>query len=549
MTPTGDLTSANRILTERTARPTKLVQKQAEATQRDRALEELSYQTNGPSPPILRAGLLALPCAAVNERLRELPSVDEVLARPAVRALESRVGHAAARAAVRGAIAEARARLVSGASPVDGSSGVAGSSSGPGESRELVSDAAVVALAEREAAPRLRRVINATGVVLHTNLGRAPLHPEVIARVAAVASGYSNLELDLATGLRGSRSAHVEPLLCELFSAEAAHVVNNCAGATLLALAALGSARAVIVSRGELVEIGGGFRVPEILEQSGCRLVEVGTTNRTRIADFARALEANPNALLLRVHRSNFALVGFTEEATVRELADLAHSGGTFLLHDLGSGALNLPAPLTETTAAQSLREGADLVLVSGDKLLGGPQAGLLLGKRDLVDRCRRHPLSRALRADKMLLAALEATLQLHRQGRSSELPAHAAMGAQPEELSRRATLLALRLQEAGVPSRVTDTEGQIGGGSLPLARLPGKGVAVDGPANELLASLREAQVPVVALARGGGILLDVRCVTDAETGELASAVAAARAGLGPARRAAWAEGATLEES
>jgi L-seryl-tRNA(Ser) seleniumtransferase len=233
----------------------------------------------------------------VNERLRNLPSVDEVLARPAVRALAERVGRAATKAAARAAIAEARALLKK------------GSDIGP----EPVPDARVLELGASEAAPRLRRVINATGVVLHTNLGRAPLHPEAVEQVAQVAGGYSNLEIDLATGRRGHRSAHVEPLLRELFAAEAAHVVNNCAGATMLALAALGRGGAAIVSRGELVEIGGGFRVPEILAQSGCRLVEVGTTNRTRIADYAAALEAHPGAMLLRVHRSNFALVGFAE--------------------------------------------------------------------------------------------------------------------------------------------------------------------------------------------------------------------------------------------
>src|SRR3954470_12773375 len=242
-------------------------------------------------------------------RLRELPSVDEVLARPAMRALAGRVGRTVVKVAARGAIAAARERILAGGTPAGG---------------ELVPDGEVLARAQRETAPRLSRVLNATGVVLHTNLGRAPLHEEAIARVVEVASGYSNLEIDLGTGRRGHRSAAVEPLLCELFGAEAAHAVNNCAGATLLALAALGSGGAAVVSRGELVEIGGGFRVPEILSQSGCRLVEVGTTNRTRISDYAAALDGLPRALLLRVHRSNFALVGFTQEASVVELAALA---------------------------------------------------------------------------------------------------------------------------------------------------------------------------------------------------------------------------------
>ncbi|HTO96653.1 MAG TPA: L-seryl-tRNA(Sec) selenium transferase [Myxococcales bacterium] len=455
----------------------------------------------------------------MKERLRDLPSVDEVLARPAVRALSARVGRAATKAAVRAAIAEAREKLRSGA-------GIAG---------EPVPDARVEELGLLQAAPRLRPVINASGVVLHTNLGRAPLHPEAVAQVASVAGGYSNLELDLATGRRGHRSAHLEPLLCELFAAEAAHVVNNCAGATMLALAALGKGGVAVVSRGELVEIGGGFRVPEILAQSGCRLVEVGTTNRTRISDYAAALEANPGALILRVHRSNFALVGFTQTPGVADLAALAREKKALLLHDLGSGALD-PA-LGETTASQSLGEGADLVMISGDKLLGGPQAGIMLGRRDPVERCRKHPLSRALRADRMLLAALEATLRLYRDGRAAELPALRAIQAPPAELRQRATRLALQLQEKGIACSVVECEGRVGGGSLPQARLPGAGVALEGDARALLDALREGDPPVLALLRDGRVVLDVRCVTD--TAELALAVgkASARATAGKADR------------
>jgi len=443
-------------------------------------------------------------------RLRALPSVDEVLSRPAVRALEVRVGRAAVKAAVRQAIAAARERILSGA--VNGSS-------------ELVPDQDVLSRAQREAAPRLRRVINATGVVLHTNLGRAPLHPEALARVVEIASGYSNLELDLDTGHRGHRSAAIEPLLCELFGAQSAHAVNNCAGATLLALAALGGGGAAVVSRGELVEIGGGFRVPEILAQSGCRLVEVGTTNRTRLSDYAAALDGLPRALLLRVHRSNFALVGFTQEATMAELSALARERSVPFLHDLGSGALELPEGLSETTAARSLADGADLVLVSGDKLLGGPQAGILLGRRDLVEACRKHPLSRALRADRMLLAALEATLRLYRSGRARELPVNEALGARAEQLSQRATRLALELSERGIACSVVESEGKVGGGSMPLARLPGFGVAVQGGA-DLLDELRRGDPPVIALLREDRVVLDVRCAGD--VGELAAAVAKA---------------------
>jgi L-seryl-tRNA(Ser) seleniumtransferase len=270
--------------------------------------------------------------------------------------------------------------------------------------------------------------------------------------------------------------------------------------------------------------------------------VEVGTTNRTRIADYAAALDANPGALVLRVHRSNFALVGFTEMPAVAELARLAHERKVYLLHDLGSGALD-PA-LGELTAAQSQRDGADLVLISGDKLLGGPQAGILLGRRDLVEKCRKHALSRALRVDRMLLAALEATLRLYRDRRASELPALAAIHAQPEELRQKATRLALALGEKGVASSIVETEGEVGGGSLPLRKLPGAGVALKGDAGALLAELRAGTPAVVALLREDAVVLDVRCVWDLS--ELAEAVvsAAERANV----RAAGPEGARLEE-
>ena len=459
----------------------------------------------------------------MNERLRSLPSVDEVLARPAVRALAERVGRAAVKAAARAAIAEARARLKKGTEVGD----------------EPVPDARVLELGASEAAPRLRPVINATGVVLHTNLGRAPLHPEAVEQVARIAAGYSNLEIDLATGRRGHRSAHVEPLLRELFGAPAAHVVNNCAGATLLALGALGKGSAAVVSRGELVEIGGGFRVPEILTQSGCRLLEVGTTNRTRVADYAEALDANPGAMILRVHRSNFALVGFEEMPSVPELAALARERKVLLLHDLGSGALD-PA-LGDMTASQSLRDGADLVLVSGDKLLGGPQAGILLGRADLVERCRRHPLSRALRADRMLLAALEATLRLYRDGRAGELPSLRALHASPSELRQRASRLAVLLQEQGIACSVVECEGQVGGGSLPLRKLPGAGVALDAGA-PLLEELRAGDPAVLGLFREERVVLDVRCVTDLAA--LAAAVGQA-ANRATARKSDTLEGAT----
>jgi L-seryl-tRNA(Ser) seleniumtransferase len=441
----------------------------------------------------------------VNEVLRQLPSVEEVLGRLQGAAFS----RAALKAAARSAIAEAREKIKR------------------GEAAQVTDDR-VLELARQESAPRLRPIYNATGVVLHTNLGRAPLHPEAVKQVAEIASGYSNLEIDLRTGKRGHRSAHVEPLLCELFHAEAAHVVNNCAGATLLALAALGAGKSAVVSRGELVEIGGGFRVPEILAQSGCRMIEVGTTNRTRLADYKNALQ--PDSLVLRVHRSNFAIQGFTEQPSIAELKSL----GATLLHDLGSGALD--ESLDETTAAQSLSQGADLVLISGDKLLGGPQAGILLGRRALIESCRKHPLSRALRADRMLLAALEATLRLYRDGRQQEIPAINAIEAGKTELSQRATKLALELRQLGIQCAVMETVGRVGGGSLPLRELPGYGVQVQVDP----AALREQGV--VALVRDEKVTLDIRCIRD--TAGLAHAVSQAVLLNG---RAGDGEGATLE--
>lgn len=492
-----------------------------------------------------------------SQPLRALPSVDEVLSRPAVRALEASLGHAVLKAAARAAIAAARDRL----------------RQGLGAGGDPVPDEAVLEACAREAGPRLRRVVNATGVVLHTNLGRAPLHPEALARAAEVAGGWSNLELDLASGRRGHRAAAVEPLLCELTGAEAAFAVNNGAAAALLALSALGGAGAAVVSRGELVEIGGGFRVPEILAQSGCRLVEVGTTNRTRLDDYARALDelgvtgpaASGAAILLRVHRSNFALVGFSQEPRLSELAALARTRGVLLVHDLGSGALRgavAPGLPEEPTAAGSLAAGADLVTCSGDKLLGGPQAGLLLGRREAVERCRRHPLARALRVDKMILAALEATLRLHRDGRAHELPALRALGEPHEALEARATQLGLQLVQRGVGCAVVECEGKVGGGSMPLARLPSRGVAVECEDPRALAALlREGRpaplpgaagppplLPALALVRDGKLLLDVRTVLPEQLAGLADLVAEGLRRLAAAPgRADPADGARLQ--
>lgn len=371
---------------------------------------------------------------------------------------------------------------------------------------------AVERRARRLAEASLRPAINATGVVIHTNLGRAPLPDAAVEAVAAVAAGYSNLEYDLERGERGSRGAHVEPLLRELSGAEAALAVNNNAAAVMLALAALAGDGEVLVSRGELVEIGGSFRIPEILAHSGATLVEVGTTNRTRREDYERAIGPRTTAIL-RVHRSNFEIVGFTEQPTLAELAPLAAEHGLALVDDLGSGALE--EIHDEPTVRGSLRAGAGIVCCSGDKLLGGPQAGLLFGGAAAVERCRRHPLARALRLDKLQTAALEATLRVHRDAGPQALPALAMIEASEEDLERRAHAMATMIGEA---AEVRRDAGAPGGGALAALELEGPVCSVDpGPAgaDALAARLREAEVPVIARIADGRLLLDPRTMSD----------------------------------
>jgi L-seryl-tRNA(Ser) seleniumtransferase len=339
----------------------------------------------------------------------------------------------------------------------------------------------LVARARARLKPQLRRVLNATGVVAHTNLGRAPLAAEAQAAVKAVADGYCNLELDLATGTRGSRQAHVEELLRELTGAQAAIAVNNCAAAVLLATAALAGGRDTVVSRGQLIEIGGSFRIPEILEAAGTRLVEVGTTNRTRLADYEAALASSAHSVgaILRAHPSNFRTVGFVEEVEIEALCAL----DVPVVDDVGSGVLAEDMPLLagEPPVRRSVRAGAALVAFSGDKLLGGPQAGLLVGTREAVDKCRNHPLARAVRIDKLSLAALEATLALHRDPAAARraLPVLAMLEADEATLSSRAQELA-----DATGGTVVASTARVGGGALPLLELPGPAVAIDpGPA------------------------------------------------------------------
>ena len=368
--------------------------------------------------------------------------------------------------------------------------------------------------------PSLREVINATGVVLHTNLGRAPLAASALAGIQAVAAGYSNLELDLATGGRGSRQDHVAALICELTGAEAALAVNNGAAALVLALAALAGGREIVVSRGQLVEIGDGFRIPEIVQSAGSRLREVGTTNRTSAADYRRALGAETGAVLC-VHPSNYRVLGFTGEVGARELAQIAHDASLPLIYDIGSGALIEEQVLAgEPLARDALRDGCDLVCFSGDKLLGGPQAGILAGSADAIAACRRHPLARALRIDKLSLAALEATLRLYRDPARAraELPVLRAVLEPADAVRARATALAER-----IGGSVVETVARVGGGALPLAELPSFGVRLDGDAEELAARLRDGDPAVLARVADGALVLDCRTLGDADAARIAA--------------------------
>ncbi len=431
-------------------------------------------------------------------KLRDLPSVHEL-----ARVVDDPLAVAAARTVVE----QAREEILAGADP--------------GDLRERL-EAELSALRR----PRLRRVLNATGVIVHTNLGRAPLPESALAQVADVARGYSNLEYDLSAGSRGSRQDHAAAILRRLTGAEAALVVNNNAAAVMLALAALAEGREVLVSRGELIEIGDGFRIPDVLARSGAILREVGTTNRTRAADYERAIGPE-TAVLLRVHKSNFRVVGFTEQPSVAELAAVARRHKLPLVDDLGSGALcasNTVLLGDEPLAGESLAAGADLVCFSGDKLLGGPQAGVIAGRADLVERLRRHPLQRALRADKLTLAALEGTLRLYLDPDRAvrEVPVLRMLTEAPEAVRARAERLA---ELTG--GEVEETVARVGGGALPMAELPSFACAVE---EELAQPLRLGEPPVIGVVRDGRCLLDCRTLAGDEVDEVAAAVAAAHA-------------------
>jgi L-seryl-tRNA(Ser) seleniumtransferase len=395
------------------------------------------------------------------------------------------------------------------------------------------------ALAE-EGVPSLRRVVNATGVVLHTNLGRAPLARAARDAMAEVARGYTNLEYDLEAGRRGSRYDHCAELLAELADAEAALVVNNAAAALVLALNTLARGRGVVVSRGELVEIGGGFRIPEILERSGARLVEVGSTNRTRAADYDEALRYEDVAALLKVHRSNFRMSGFTEDVTVRELAELGASGGVPVLFDLGSGLFADPIDLglpAEPRAREALASGADLVVVSGDKLMGGPQAGIVVGRERIVSAMRDNPLCRALRVDKVTLAGLEATARLYRDPPRAmrEIPVLRMIAEPEEQVRRRAEVLVEAILARGVVGALAEpTAGTVGGGTCPDVALPSWAVVLATKrADNLARALRDGDPPVVGRIEDGRLLLDARTIQEEEMEALVRRVVEVMRGTG----------------
>lgn len=466
------------------------------------------------------------PAADQNALLRRLPSVDELLLRPRVAAFCRTVERNYAVEVVREVLARVRREIVS-------TSGVDESAIEPAALEQRILDAT-----ERELAPSLRPVINATGVILHTNLGRAPLSPAAIAEFQRATTQYSNLEYDLTAGVRGKRDVHLSRLIERLTGAEAAIVVNNCAAAVLVTLAALARGGEVIVSRGELIEIGDGFRIPEIMEQSGAILREVGTTNRTRLADYEDAI-SEKTRLLLRVHPSNFTVSGFTEKPEVAELIALGQRRGLPVVEDLGSGCLvDLSATgIREPTVRQGVEAGFSLVLFSGDKLLGGPQAGIIAGKKDLVAKVRRHPLFRALRVDKLTIAAMETTLRAYFRAAWDELPTQRMIRATLEKVGERAATFAqtlrARILQPGTHIEIAEGQSLVGGGSTPAQPLPTKLVCVDSTrysAARLESRLREAPagIPVIARIEEDRLILDLRTVFPEQESLLCESVIAA---------------------
>ncbi|MEX2270487.1 MAG: L-seryl-tRNA(Sec) selenium transferase [Vicinamibacterales bacterium] len=436
--------------------------------------------------------------------LVRIPSIDALLAAMEPRAWIQRHGRPAVVAALREAAAVVRDEMRGGSAP-----------SAQQDIERRLSELALNRL-EARALSSLRRVINATGVILHTNLGRAPVSNAALERMATVGAGYASVEYDIAAGARGRRDVHAEPLLRELTGAEAAVAVNNNAAATLLVLTALAAGRDVLVSRGELVEIGGGFRVPDVMAQSGAILREVGTTNKTRASDYAAAI-SDRTGLILRVHPSNFRIEGFTARPALAELTAIARQFELPLYEDLGSGLLAPDARFpAEPSARESLDAGADVVSFSGDKLLGGPQAGIIAGRADLLDQVRRHPLMRALRLDKLACAALEATLQAHAAGRAAEeLPIWRMIALTAAEIDARAAGVVAALPPS-FDAEIIEGQSAIGGGSAPDVELPTSLIALTHKtlsATALEAALRASPTPVIARIQDGRVLLDLRTV------------------------------------
>jgi L-seryl-tRNA(Ser) seleniumtransferase len=447
--------------------------------------------------------------------LRRLPAVHEILDDEAIKQAEQaeRLPRWALRQAVRQVLDRQREEILRGDRMEPESQG--------GTREQVLRETRKLLLRS------LRPVVNATGVLLHTNLGRAPLAAEAVRALQEVSAGYSNLEFNLDTGKRGLRYEHVEGLLCELTGAESALVVNNNAAAVYLALRVLAKGKAVIVSRGELIEIGGSFRIPDILEESDATLVEVGTTNRTHLKDYEKAVGSS-TGLLLKVHPSNYRVMGFHKEVSTEELVALGRRYGLPVMEDLGSGCLvdpGVPGLANEPLVADVLRTGVDLVTLSGDKLLGGPQAGVLLGRRETMDRIQRHPLNRVLRIDKLTLAALETTLLLYRDPRRARtrIPTLAMLSAAESTLRRRAQKLAKRLRQdlpASFTVSVRAVTGRTGGGSMPMNPLAGVGVCLRStafPAEEILTRLRRASPPVIARIEQDDVILDVRTLQRGE--------------------------------
>jgi L-seryl-tRNA(Ser) seleniumtransferase len=434
--------------------------------------------------------------------LRKLPSVDKLLQVDAVASLVEQHGRELTLDALRAVLDDARQATLDGALAPEAEILIA-------EAAQRLSD---------ELRPSLYPVINATGVIIHTNLGRAPLSENARQAMARVSVGYSNLEYDMQAGARGSRYIHAADLLCRLTGAEDALVVNNNASAVLLTLTALAKEREVLIGRGQLIEIGGGFRIPDVLRQSGAHLIEIGTTNRTYVRDYADALHPINTALILRVHHSNFQLTGFVHEPTLDELVSLGDEYAIPVMDDLGSGTLldtESYGLIHEPTIQESVAAGVSIVTASGDKLLGGPQAGLILGKADLITKLRRHPLARAVRVDKTTLAGLQATLLAYLESKAiEEIPVWRMIATPVEALTRRTRKWQHGLKETGVSMAVVATQSTVGGGSLPGQTLPTRALALEVASPDALAArLRAADPPIVARIEDDRLLLDPRTV------------------------------------